>query len=237
MSVIKPLIGLFMLLYPHIPHGPAALPRDPGADEACFVQQTNATRAALGLSILPVSGSLAGEARAHTQAMASSNSLYHSTAEQYAGNWVGLGENVGVGPTCDDIERAFLASPHLRAAGIERLAGELADLVFQSGLLLCELARQSRQHLAVDRDAAALHTCQHRNQRRRPQLLRGTQHRSPPGIRLCRHPPGPRHRPRPRQARRPFRPRRRRPWRCRPRRRWPWRCRPRRCRPARRPDP
>ena len=112
MSVIKPLIGLFMLLYPHIPHGPAALPGDPGADEACFVQQTNATRAALGLSILPVSGSLAGEARAHTQAMASSNSLYHSTAEQYAGNWVGLGENVGVGPTCDDIERAFLASPH-----------------------------------------------------------------------------------------------------------------------------
>jgi hypothetical protein len=108
---IKPLIGLFLLLYPHI-HGPIALPRDAGADEACFVQQTNATRAAKGLSTLPVLGSLAREARAHTQAMASSNSLYHSTADQYPENWIGLGENVGVGPTCNDVEQAFLASPH-----------------------------------------------------------------------------------------------------------------------------
>ena len=111
MIAIKPLIGLFLLLYPHA-HGPAALPRDPGADEACFVQQTNATRASKGLSILPVSGSLASEARTHTQAMASSNSLYHSTADQYPGNWIGLGENVGVGPTCNDVQQAFLASPH-----------------------------------------------------------------------------------------------------------------------------
>jgi len=110
--VIKPLIGLFLLLYPHVPHAPAVLPRDPGADEACFVQQTNATRAAKGLSTLPVSGSLASQARAHTQAMASSNSLYHSTADQYPGNWIGLGENVGVGPACNDVEQAFLASPH-----------------------------------------------------------------------------------------------------------------------------
>ena len=108
--VIKPLIGLFLLLYPHVPHAPAVLPRDPGADEACFVQQTNATRAAKGLSTLPVSGSLASQARAHTQAMASSNSLYHSTADQYPGNWIGLGENVGVGPACNDVEQAFLAS-------------------------------------------------------------------------------------------------------------------------------
>ena len=111
MIAIKPLIGLFLLLYPHA-HGPAALPRDPGADEACFVQQTNATRASKGLSTLPVLGSLAGEARAHSQAMASSNSLYHSTADQYPENWIGLGENVGVGPTCNDVEQAFLASPH-----------------------------------------------------------------------------------------------------------------------------
>jgi hypothetical protein len=110
MIVIKPLIGLIMLLLPHASH---ALPRvDPGADEACFVQQTNATRAAKGLSVLPVSGPLAGQARGHTQAMASSNSLYHSSGDQYPGGWLGLGENVGVGPTCDDIEQAFLASPH-----------------------------------------------------------------------------------------------------------------------------
>ena len=112
MIAIKTLIGLFLLLYPHVPHGPAALPRDPGADESCFVQQTNATRASKGLSVLQVSGSLASEARTHTQAMASSNSLYHSTADQYPGNWIGLGENVGVGPACNDVEQAFLASPH-----------------------------------------------------------------------------------------------------------------------------
>jgi hypothetical protein len=111
MIVIKPLIGLFLLLSPHA-RGPAALPRDAGADETCFVQQTNATRASKGLSVLPVSGSLASEARTHSQAMASSNSLYHSTADQYPGNWIGLGENVGVGPTCNDVQQAFLASPH-----------------------------------------------------------------------------------------------------------------------------
>src|SRR6266436_4582527 len=112
MIAIKPLIGLFLVLYPHVPHGPAALPRDPGADESCFVQQTNATRASKGLNTLPVSGSLASQARTHTQAMASTNSLYHSTADQYPGSWIGLGENVGVGPTCNDVEQAFLASPH-----------------------------------------------------------------------------------------------------------------------------
>ena len=113
MNVIKPLIGLFLLLYSHVAHGPAGLPGvDPGADEACFVQQTNATRAARGLSTLPVSASLAGQALSHTQAMATANSLYHSTADQYPGNWLGLGENVGVGPTCNDVEQAFLASPH-----------------------------------------------------------------------------------------------------------------------------
>ena len=113
MNVIKPLIGLFLLLYSHVAHGPAGLPRvDPGVDEACFVQQTNATRAARGLPTLPVSASLTGQALSHTQAMAVSNSLYHSTADQYPGNWLGLGENVGAGPTCDDVEQAFLASPH-----------------------------------------------------------------------------------------------------------------------------
>src|SRR5207244_5711738 len=71
-----------------------------------------ATRAARGLSTLPVSASLAGQALSHTQAMATANSLYHSTADQYPGNWLGLGENVGVGPTCDDVEQAFLTSPH-----------------------------------------------------------------------------------------------------------------------------
>ena len=54
----------------------------------------------------------------------------------------------------------------LRAAGIERLAGELPDLRPRAPRgLLREFAGQARQHLPVDRDAAPLHARQHRHQR------------------------------------------------------------------------
>lgn len=111
MNIINPLIGLLMLLHPHLGH-PIHPMIDPGAAEACFVQQTNATRASKGLSTLPLSSALSDQARGHSAVMASSNSLYHSTGAQYPGDWTDLGENVGVGPTCDDIQAAFLASPH-----------------------------------------------------------------------------------------------------------------------------
>ena len=61
----------------------------------------------------------------------------------------------------------------LRAAGIDRRAGELVDLVLEPGLLLRELAGQPRQHLAVDRDAAPLHARQHRHQRPLQRLVDG----------------------------------------------------------------
>ena len=54
----------------------------------------------------------------------------------------------------------------LRAAGIERrIARKLAHLGLERGAALREIAREARQHLAVDRDAAPLHARQHRQQR------------------------------------------------------------------------
>ena len=62
----------------------------------------------------------------------------------------------------------------LRAAGIElRIAGELAHLGFQRGAALREFAREPRQHLAVDRNAAPLHARQHRQQRPLQRLVDG----------------------------------------------------------------
>ena len=60
----------------------------------------------------------------------------------------------------------------LRASGIEvRIARELAHLGFQRGAALRELAREPRQHLPVDRDAAAFHPRQHREQRTLQRLV------------------------------------------------------------------
>ena len=104
---LRPLLGLLLLLNT----APGVV--DAGSAEACFASATNATRSSHGLSLLPVSGQISSEARNHSQAMASQSSLYHSQPlTQYSGNWVGLGENVGSGPTCDAIQQAFLNSPH-----------------------------------------------------------------------------------------------------------------------------
>ena len=53
----------------------------------------------------------------------------------------------------------------LGAAGIERLAGERLDFGLEPAGALRELAREPRQHLPVDRDAAPLHAREHRHQR------------------------------------------------------------------------
>ena len=50
----------------------------------------------------------------------------------------------------------------LGAADIDRLAGDLLDFGFDPRRGLGEIARQPRQHLAVDRDAAPFHPRQHR---------------------------------------------------------------------------
>ena len=53
----------------------------------------------------------------------------------------------------------------LRAARVERLAGERLDLDLERERAVPELVRELRQHLAVDGNAAPLHAREHRNER------------------------------------------------------------------------
>ena len=107
MQLLRPLFALLLLLS----HAPVQA--DPGAAEACIAQDTNAARTAVGVPTLPVSSQLSDEARAHSQQMASTNTLYHSTIRsQYGNQWTLIGENVGTNSNCDIVQQAFLNSPH-----------------------------------------------------------------------------------------------------------------------------
>ncbi|MCA1839258.1 MAG: CAP domain-containing protein [Actinomycetota bacterium] len=90
---------------------------DTASDEDRFVQSINASRAANGLGPLTVDGQLVGNARAHSADMSSQGTIFHnsSLANQITGNWIALGENVGMGPTVDDLHAAFMASTGHRA--------------------------------------------------------------------------------------------------------------------------
>ena len=54
-------------------------------------------------------------ARAHSQQMASSGRIYHSTDYNLICCWTEYGENVGMGPTLQAVHDAFMASPAHRA--------------------------------------------------------------------------------------------------------------------------
>jgi hypothetical protein len=84
--------------------------------EAQFIAKMNAARQANGLRPYSVASDLTSVARAHSANMASKQSLYHNpslTSEVH--NWQAVGENVGEGPTVDDIHNAFMQSPEHRA--------------------------------------------------------------------------------------------------------------------------
>src|ERR1051326_4423250 len=119
MRILRPLFLALMLLgaAPVLTpvHGPTHTPAqaDPGAAEACIAQDTNTARSAVGAPTLPVSSQLSDEARAHSQQMAATNTLYHSTIRsQYGNQWTLIGENVGTDGNCDIVQQAFLNSPH-----------------------------------------------------------------------------------------------------------------------------
>jgi len=89
--------------------------------EAAFLSNTNAARAANGLARYSVSSELVSVARAHSRAMASSQTLYHNPALTTAiTNWEAVGENVGDGPTESDLQTAFMQSPEHRANILDR---------------------------------------------------------------------------------------------------------------------
>src|SRR5438034_2127325 len=66
-------------------------------------------------SAIPLSDGLSSVARQHSADMASRHSLYHnpnlvSQVSAVVPGWTGIGENVGVGPSVDQVNRAFASS-------------------------------------------------------------------------------------------------------------------------------
>lgn len=85
------------------------------AQESCFVSKINAARGSRGS--LAVNSDLVAIARRHSAKMAASGTIYHngSLSSQAPDGWQSLGENVGMGPSCDVIHDAFMNSSSHRA--------------------------------------------------------------------------------------------------------------------------
>lgn len=80
-------------------------------NESTLVNKTNSARAANGKAPLQVYWDLTDDARAHSQDMADSGSLYHNpNLGSVTTGWKTLGENVGVGPDINAIFNAFMGS-------------------------------------------------------------------------------------------------------------------------------
>lgn len=94
--------------------GASSGPATPSPDiEAQFVSRINGLRASRGLSQLAVHSQLLSVARNWTERMVQAGRISHNPnlSSEVSGDWTKLGENVGVGPTVDDLMNAFMASP------------------------------------------------------------------------------------------------------------------------------
>lgn len=89
--------------------------QDPRQDEGAFAARVNSERASRGLSRLPAASDLITVARRHAAEMARRGTIGHyGDLRAEVSNWQEVGENVGAGPTVDDVHRAFMASPSHR---------------------------------------------------------------------------------------------------------------------------
>jgi uncharacterized protein YkwD len=84
--------------------------------ESQFIAKINAARQSAGLRSYAVASDLTSVARSHSNQMAQRQELYHNpNLTSDVQNWQAVGENVGEGPTVDDIHQAFMNSPEHRA--------------------------------------------------------------------------------------------------------------------------
>jgi hypothetical protein len=92
------------------------------SEESCFVNSLNAERASMGRAKLAVKGDLVSVARRHSARMAEDETIYHNQnlPNEVGGNWYALGENVGMGPTCDSLHDAFMSSAPHRANIVDK---------------------------------------------------------------------------------------------------------------------
>ena len=85
--------------------------------ESCFVAAIARERSSAGRRSLTVKSDLASIARRHSERMARDGRIYHSSnlGGGVSGSWTRIGENVGRGPACSSIHRAFMNSSSHRA--------------------------------------------------------------------------------------------------------------------------
>jgi hypothetical protein len=95
----------------------AVVPLSPAAadgSESQFFSMLNAAREQHGLRPYATADDVTSVARSHSREMASRQSLYHNpNLTTDVRNWQTVGENVGKGPSVNDIQQAFMNSaPH-----------------------------------------------------------------------------------------------------------------------------
>ena len=85
-------------------------------DESCFLSAINAARSAEGTAPLAIQADLLRISRVWSQTMATDGQLFHdpNLTKLAPASWQALGENVGMGPTCDALVQAFMNSPEHR---------------------------------------------------------------------------------------------------------------------------
>ena len=92
-----------------------ALPAHAGA-EGDFLSKINASRSAVGLPPVSMHSDLVPAARNHSAEMMAAGQIYHtSNLAGVASGWEALAENVGVGPSVDNLHTAFMNSAGHRA--------------------------------------------------------------------------------------------------------------------------
>ena len=92
-----------------------ALPAHAGA-EGDFLSKINASRSAAGLPPVSMHSDLVPDARNHSAEMMAAGQIYHtSNLAGVASGWEALAENVGAGPTVNDLHSAFMNSSGHRA--------------------------------------------------------------------------------------------------------------------------
>lgn len=82
------------------------------SEESEFMSKANAERSSRGIHRLTWRDDLASVARRHSRRMAEQNSLYHNpNLRDEVSDWEVVGENVGYGPSVDNLHQAFMDSP------------------------------------------------------------------------------------------------------------------------------
>ena len=108
------------------------------SDEAAFVADINALRVSRGLAPLVVDSRLVGNARRWAGVMGAAGRIWHNPnlAGEGPGDWLLLGENVGVGPSERSLHNAFVASPHHLENLLDRRFQSIGIGVVQVGPLM-----------------------------------------------------------------------------------------------------